>query len=399
MSLVASDFVRARLGILATFATMGFAVSSAATRLVEIKHNLGVSDSVFGYALACTTLGSLVGNTQANRIVLRFGSQRIIQAFGILMMSTVALYGSVSFVWQLALLAFLCALGYSTMNVAINAQGVDVEVHLQRSMMPTFHGAWSIGSLTTSILGGILAAVLEPQWHLLGVGALAITSMLMASRSLLPLDEIDEDIDHRARLAPTTLKLLLVTSLGASLGLIAEVSAMDWSSIYLHEYVGVSLGLNTLGVTTFLLAQITGRLLVGRLNDRYGVHRVVGIAGAIGAAGFLSSLLIVRVGLANASLTPTTALLISCCGFVILGLGVSPLPAAYFSAAGRIDGLTTARGISLLAFMNACLLLMLRPLISWSTDAIDLSASLMLAGAALAGSALLSRTLRTTAAD
>lgn len=400
MSLLPSDFARARLGILATFAAMGFAASSAATRLAEIKHHLGVTDSVFGYALACTTLGSFLGNMFAHRIVMRFGTRRVVQLFGILMMTSVALYGSVNAIGQLAVMAFLLSLGYSTMNVAINSQGVDVEVELKRSVMPSFHGAWSIGSLATSIIGGLVAAVLNPQWHLLGIGVLAISSMLLASKSLLPIDLHDESVDHDAKVSRDTLRLLFTTAIGASLGLIAEVSALDWSSIYLHEYVGVSIGLNSLGITTFLLAQIASRLTVGTLNDRFGVHRVVRVGAIIGSLGYLGSLLSVRAGLANGSLQPgsTTALVVSCVGFMLLGMGVAPLPAAYFSAAGRVAGISTARGISILAMMNAGLMLMLRPFVSWSTDAFDLSVSLMIAATALLGSAALARILRPSAA-
>ncbi len=395
-----ADFSRARIGILFTFAAMGFAASSAATRLAEIKHHLGVSDSVFGYALAFTTLGSFVGNTFAHRIAVRIGTQRAVQVFGVIMMASVASYGSVNAVWHLALMAFILAVGYSTMNVAVNAQGVDVEVHLKRSVMPGFHGAWSIGSLATSVIGGLIAAVLAPQWHLIGIGILAIGAMLLASRQLLPIDEIDEEIDHTAPVSRATLKVLFITAIGASLGLIAEVSALDWSSIYLHEYVGVSIGLNSLGITTFLLAQIAMRLSVGKLNDRYGVHRVVRTAAALGAAGYMACVLIVRQGLSSGSLAQgsLTALAISCLGFMILAIGVAPLPAAYFSAAGRVAGISTARGISLLAMMNACLMLMFRPFISWSTDAFDLSVSLMLAAVALSGSAALARILRPTSA-
>lgn len=395
-----ADFSRARVGLLLTFAAMGFASSSAATRLAEIKGHLGVSDSIFGYALALTTVGSFVGNTFAHRIALRLGTQRVVQIFGVLMMSSVALYGSVNAVWQLGVMAFLCAVGYSTMNVAINAQGVDVEVHLKRSVMPSFHGAWSIGSLVTSIIGGLLAIVLSPQWHLIAIGVIAITAMLFASRSLLPVDELDEDLDHTARVNPETLKRLFFTAIGASLGLIAEVSALDWSSIYLHEYVGVSLGLNSLGLTTFLLAQIASRLTVGRFNDRHGVHRVVRAGAAFGAVGHMASVLIVRHGLEAGTIQPgsTTALVISCVGFMVLGIGVGPLPAAYFSAAGRVAGISTARGISILAMMNAGLLLLLRPFVAWSTDAFDISVSLMLAALALLGSAALARMLRPTAA-
>jgi MFS family permease len=375
---------------------MGFAISSAATRLAEIKHQLGVSDSVFGYALACTTLGSLTGNALAHRLIVRWGSRRITQVFCTLMMLSVGLYGSATHVWQLAVMAYFCSFGYSVANISTNSQGVDVEVHLKRSVMPSFHASWSVGSLSTAILGGLVAAVMPPRWHLLGIAVLAITAMLASSKRLLPFDHVDEaDSDHRSPLSPETKKLLFITAIGASLGLIAEVSALDWSSIYLHETLGISLGLNALGVTSFLLAQICSRLIVGKLNDRFGVHRVVRTAAIIGAAGYLGSNFMLRFGVDSGSidLGSTAALVIACLGFVLLGLGVGPLPAAYFSAAGRVSGISTARGIGMLALMNSSILLILRPLISWSTDAFSISFALLLAGFALFGSAALSRIL------
>lgn len=397
MSLTPSDFARARISLLAVFASMGFAISSAATRLAEIKQQLDVPDSVFGYALACTTLGSLTGNALAHRLIVRWSSRRITQVFCSLMMLSVGLYGSTTQVWQLAVMAYLCSFGYSVANIATNAQGVDVEVHIQRSVMPSFHASWSIGSLATAVLGGAVAALLSPQWHLLGIAALSITAMLTSSKNLLPFDHVDENDAHHSEPVDTkTKKRLFVTAIGASLGLIAEVSAMDWSSIYLHESLGIALGLNALGVTAFLLAQISSRLMVGRLNDRFGVHRVVRTGAVIGALGFLGSNFALRFGIdgGHIILGSATALIIACGGFVLLGIGVGPLPAAYFAAAGKIQGISTARGIGLLALMNSAILLLLRPLISWSTDAFSISFALLLSGFALFGSAALSRVLK-----
>lgn len=391
------DFSRARIALLAVFASMGFAISSAATRLAEIKAQLDVTDSVFGYALACSTLGSLTGNALAHRAIVRWGSRRVTQIFCSLMMLSVGLYGSTTAVWQLAVMAYLCALGYSMANIATNAQGVDVEIHLKRSVMPSFHASWSVGSLSTAALGGLVAAVLPPRWHLLGIAALSITAMLASSGRLLPFDHVDEDItDHRARLSRETKRSLFITAVGASLGLIAEVSAVDWSSIYLHETLGIPLGLNALGVAAFLLAQVLSRLFVGRLNDQFGVHRVVRVAAIVGAVGYLASNLTLRFGVDNGviALGSTSALIIACVGFVLLGIGVGPLPAAYFSAAGRVSGISTARGIGMLALMNSAILLALRPLISWATDAFSISFALMLTGFALFGSAALAKVLK-----
>jgi MFS family permease len=400
MMLMPSHYATARKAIAVSFFAMGFAVSAAATRLSEIKESLGVSDDIFGYALATTTLGGLVGNTQANRIIVRLGTKRVAQVFSILMMVSVGLYGSATQVGQLAGLAFCAALGYSILNIAVNTQGVDVEGHLRRSVMPGFHGSWSIGSLATSVVGAAVAAFVSPQQHLLSSSAFAIAVMLLATTRLLPVDHIAHDsVSHKEPIPRATLRILAITAAGSSLGLIAEISALDWSNIYLRESLGIGTGLNALGVTSFLVAQIAARLVGGRLNDRFGVHRVVRIGGLVGATGYATSLL------ANAWLLErnpelvgsTQVLVIACLGFVILGLGVAALPAAYLSSAGRIAGISTARGIAMLAVMNSLAMLVLRPIISWLAGNVSLTASLTASALALIGSALLARILKPTA--
>lgn len=390
---------RSRIALNFVFASMGFASMSAATRLAEIKDAVGVGDAIFGYALAAGTLGGLTGNYFSHRVIHHLGNNLVIRIFGVLMMTSVAMQSQANSPFFMALCTILAALGYSTMNVAVNSAGVEVELIIKRSVMPMFHASWSIGALTTSLIGNFVAGITTPTLHLFTVWTIAVSALLISIQLVTDPNKDLPKPDIKVKIPWEIRKILIGISIATALGMIAESSAYNWSAIYFHEVLGLPIGPNSLGLTAFLVAQIAGRLVTGRLNDKYGLYKVIRFSATFGAASYLLMLFLNVFLLSNPSYRGSFwALGLSMFGFACVGIGVAALPAGYMAGAGRVVGIAPTRAIANVAVMNTSLALIFQPVLSTLVGAIGLSFALVFAAVALLASAYRSKVLAPTSA-
>lgn len=377
MTFSPTSYQAARKSLLAIFFAMGVGIIAAATRFAEIKTQIGANDAIFGYALALGTLGGISGNTLSRKLISSFGTRKIVLVGTTAMPITVAGYGYARSPVLLAALAFFTALFYSLSNIAVNAQGVDIEAHLDRAVMPSFHAAWSLGALTSSTLGNVAANFLSPAQHLTLNALIAVGIVWFFGKSLLRVDPNAHLDETTTKLSPSSHRLLILMALTMSFGIIAEVSSNDWSAIHLHEALGVPLGLNGIGVSAFLFAQLIARTLGNKLTDRYGSYRLVRIGGLIGG-GVYSAAILLAPHLPAAFQLPLVLLAI-----VMLGLGVAAVPAAVMGAVGRVAGVSTARAMSALLLYNSLFFLVLRPLVSTGMELLGTTVTLALTGISL----------------
>lgn len=385
---------KSRIGLNFVFASMGLAAMSAATRLADIKEAVGVGDSVFGYALAAGTIGGLTGNFFSHRIIHWFGNNFVIRVAGLLMMTSVAMQSQANSAIFLGFCTAFAALGYSIMNVAVNAAGVEVELALKRSVMPMFHASWSIGALTTSLIGNFVAGVSAPTTHLFAIWTIAVLGLFFAIQQVTDPNKDLPKPDRKSPIPWEVRKVLIGISFATALGMVAESSAYHWSAIYFHEVIGMPIGPNTLGLTAFLVAQIVGRLVTGKLNDRFGIYLVIRFSATSGAIAYFLMLILNVYFLQNPDYQGSTlALIISMFGFACVGLGVAALPAGYMAGAGRVSGVSPTRAIANVAVLNTSLAMVFQPILSTLIGSIGLSFALVFAAIALFASGYQSKVL------
>jgi MFS family permease len=388
---------QARWALNSTFFFIGMTTSATAARFAEIKTNVGATNTAFGLSLMVGNLGSLVGTFIGGRIAHRIGTRRLIRIIMILMALAQTANGFMNALWQVPLVAFIGGFAYAMANVGVNSQGSMIEAKYQRSLMPFFHGSWSVGALFGSLAAGAIAKVLRPDFHLLINSAVALVGLYIVSRGLLPQEFDKQDIEANSEVSqadpvPTEIKrFLYLVSLGSLLALIAEISVGDWSAILLKENLQVPIGANTLGFSAFLFAQITGRLFAGRLIDRFGIPTVIRIGGISGGIGYAVGLLISHAIVVQHQ---TLAVIIMCTSYFILGLGVAPMPPSYVSVSGQIPGLPTSRALARMGVVSGMGFFLGRGIVSLLAGWIGLQFALLLPAIALIGSGLLASTLR-----
>jgi MFS family permease len=392
MNLTISHYEKARVSVTAVFFAMGVGVMAAATRFAEIKTQIGVGDAVFGYALALGTLGGLTGNALSGIAISRVGTRKVVLVSATAMPLAVAGFGYAQNAIQLGILSMISAVFYSSGNIAMNAQGVDIEAHAKRSIMPSMHAAWSFGALTSSLGGNVASNFLNPAMHLSINAAVSILLVWTLGRKLLLVDPNAHRDEARKPIPKSAHKMLFLLALTMVLGLIAEISSNDWSAIHLHETLGVPLGLNGLGVTAFLVSQLIARSLGNRLTDKFGSYQLIRVGGLVGGSIYLAAILI------SPAVPDGWKLPIVLIGIMALGFGAAALPAALMGAVGRVAELSSARAMSALLFYTAGMFLILRPIVSALMGSIGTTATLALTAISLMLATEVSKVLRPTSA-
>ncbi|WP_405009340.1 MFS transporter [Kitasatospora sp. NBC_01539] len=315
---------RARVGVSLVFAVHGAVTGTFATRIPWIQDHTGVGPGQLGLALLAPAVGSFLAMPLAGRIVHRFGARAAVR--GLLMLWTMslalpALAPNLGLLW-LSLFVYGASAGMS--DVAMNAQGVEVESRLDRSIMSGLHGLWYVGGLAASGFG-VLAAHLgvDPRLHY-AVVALILTCLGYGVSGLL-LDvrpAAGEEAPPRFALPP---RAALLIGLVGFCGVFAEGASVDWSGVYIKAVTGSSAGTAAACYAVFAATMAVVRLAGDHVVDRLGPVRTVRLGGTVATAG---GLLVVFAR------TPYLAIP----GFALIGLGVAVVVPLAFAAAGRAGG-------------------------------------------------------------
>ena len=387
---------RAKWGLRATFFFMGMAVAATAARFAEIKGHTHTSDAIFGYCIMVGNLGSIFGNFFGARLSRKIGTRRTTQLIMVGIAGSQIAYGFVNRIWELPFVAFAAGASYALTSIAANAQGSMIQESVGRSLMPSFPGSWSIGACLASFLAGFIAKYVPVEWHLLGNSLVALFGCLVVSRALLPFSADHHDamrnseVPHNLPVPKEIKNFIWMVAIGSFLAIIAETSVGDWSSIYLKEDLHIPIGVNTVGYSCFVLAQIIGRFSVGRWIDLYGIPVVIRVGGLLGGFGYLIGLIAANI---ERDHHPYTALVIMCLAYAILGFGVAPMPPSYVSVAGSIPGIPTTRALTRLAVISSTGFFIGRFLISSLAGLFGLPIALLFPATALIGSGVLAHFL------
>ena len=349
----------ARVALTFVFLADGVMVGSWASRIPAVKDGLGLTTSQLGVALFAMSLGALVSMPLAGWLDERVGSARI---------ALVALLGGGSSLWLAGVAGSLGALvgalalfgaGFGAVNVAGNAQGIALERAYARSILSSFHAAFSAGGLIGAAAGGLAAARgVEPPAHF---AAVAVTLALVAFGAGRLLPRADVGCETFALVRPP--RALLLLGCAAFFTLLAEGAAADWSAVYLRGSLGSTAAFAALGYTAFSLAMVASRLAGDRLDETIGPAALAGGGGVVSAVGLAAAL---AIGTTPAALV----------GFAAMGAGLGVMVPVIFRTAGTTPGVTPGIGIAAVSTIGFLGFLAGPPAIGIAADVIGLRAAL-----------------------
>jgi MFS family permease len=357
-----------RAAVAAAFLIHSTVSGTWAPRLPAIKESLELSDGELGTALVGLAIGLVAGTRVAGAPIDRFGSRPFMRVGFPLLAATLLLPGLAGSGLTLFLSLLVLGVASGALDVAMNAQGIEVERTLRKPILSGLHGLWSVGlGLGAAAAALAAAAGLDPLPHFAIVAALLALASLLFLRGLLPESEQvrapASGNEGRIRLR-WTLPLALLGVI-AFCSFVGEGSASDWSAVYMTQELGTSQALGALAFAAFAVTMATTRFLVDSLRGQYGNVTLVRAGSLVAAAGMAFGLVVHEPAAAIA-------------GFALLGLGLAAVVPIAFAAAGEIDPRATGRLVGRVATVGYVGSVAGPIAIGWLAEATSLRTSLCL---------------------
>ena len=202
-------------------------------------------------------------------------------------------------------------------------------------MMSGFHAFFSLGILLGSFFTSI---ILELQLSF--ILNVSIYIAILLPLNIFFVSALKEDISDDSKgksniffIWPLLIFLLVILTIVDSL---CEGGVDAWAALYMRDAIGVD-GFQ-IGIATifFNLFMVIGRLMGDLIRDKLGVYR------------FLISLISLSV-IGLIIIFNYNSILSSVIGFSILGFGISSIVPLAYSLAGKVKGIDSAVGISIIS--------------------------------------------------
>ncbi|MEV4628138.1 MFS transporter [Micromonospora sp. NPDC049523] len=314
----------ARTAVAFVFALNGLAVASWFSRVPAAREGLGLSAGQLGLLLLAMSLGAILAMVTAGAVVHRAGSPRTTAGATTLVAVGLVVVGvGIGGLASVPVVAVgLAAIGYGSglTDVAMNVEAALVERRLRRTIMPRFHAAWSLGTVTGAGLGAASAHAGFPVLaHLALTAALVLFGTLVAVRSFLTAragEQVDDEsaTGHHSRDSgvlrawrePRTLLVGLLVLVMA----FTEGTANDWVAVAFIDGHGVSEAAGAAVFGIFVAAMTVGRTAGTIALDRWGRVPVL-----------LATIALAVVGVAIAVFANSTPVALA--GVALWGLGAS----------------------------------------------------------------------------
>lgn len=305
----------ARIAVAFAFATQGGVFISLTTRLPEITQRWDLSELQLSGVLLMMVLlagfGSVLSEILAKRVdsamLLRCGLAGLAVAVPIIILAPHLA------VFLIGMAIYGTSLG--CVDASTNMQAVAIEHEYRRPILPSFHGAWTLG-------GAIGAGVTLATAHV----AFEFTALVAIVPLLVLLGPFLRRVGMPANLDSVVVpwRPIMLVGLALILFYMVDTAAFTWGPTYLDKVFDTPSSLVALATFPYLLASGAMRWAGDFLVGRFGPTLVLQI-GSIVAAGSLGIIVF----------APTWP--IAVLGFTLLGTGVAVIAPLSFSAAARIS--------------------------------------------------------------
>ncbi|MGW0755451.1 MFS transporter [Streptomyces sp. NPDC002814] len=316
---------RGRASLAFGFFVQGVAFALLVTRIPAIQDRYGVSDALLPAFLAAVPILAGVGSVTTERLVKRIRPSVVLRwSQPVVLLALLGVgAGERTVELGIALAAFGLAVG--ALDASMNMLGVSLQRSYGRSIMLSFHAAFSLGG----ILGASLAWV-GAHWDLaLFVSYLPVVVVLLPAALVGSRWYVDGVAEGKGAAVEgggggaVGFKVLLPLCLVMTIAYIGDSTVSNWSAKYLEDVLGSSEELATVPYNVYMVTTLVGRAL-----GDFGVRRFGAVVVVRGGA------VVAAVGFAVVAVAPGAW--VGMLGFTLLGLGLCVLVPQTFAAAGRL---------------------------------------------------------------
>ena len=306
-------------------------------RIPTIKDQLSTDYIGIGYIMLSFATGSILAMVFANSLLLKSSAKTVIT---ITLIAEGFLWLPVPFIqeiWLFIIFSFIFGMSYGAFEIACNVYASNLELREKKSMMSGFHAFWSLGVLMGSLITSLLL-----EWNysfifniLLYVIILLPISLYFVSCLEIQSNQETETLSKKNIffIWPIIIVLLALISMANAL---TEGSVDAWGALYMRDFInvdGFKIGLATLSFNIFM---VIGRLSGDWIRDKIGVFIFI-------ISLFLTTIVSLFI------LLNFNNVYSSIIGFSLLGIGASSIVPIAYSLAGKIKGIDSGVGITIIS--------------------------------------------------
>jgi MFS family permease len=336
---------RARRGAAGAYLVQGLCFAGLLSQVPALQKKFDFTDGQLELILLVVPVVAGLGSLLAGILAPRIGSGLVLRIAGPLVCAAMTCVGFAGTRAELYPSVALFGLALGLVDATMNMQGVAVQHRYGRSILVSFHGAWSIGGIAGALAdsgAGRLGLELGPT-----LGSIALAGVILAllagpllyrrAEAVVPTQPLPaEPAEPTGPTGPARRagrpgqapkipwRPLVPIGIAVMMMYIADSATSNWSAKYLDTAMRAGRGVVPLGLAAYLTCQVLGRLVADRPVRRYGPVPPVAVGGLVGG-----------VGMAAVALAPTAAVAVA--GFAVVGLGLCVVVPQSFSAAGALD--------------------------------------------------------------
>ncbi|MFJ6899471.1 MFS transporter [Streptomyces hokutonensis] len=349
---------RGRASLAFSFFAQGATFALLVTRIPAIQDRYGVSDGLLPVFLAAVPILAGVGSVTTEQLVKRIRPSVLLRWSQPVVLLALLGVGAGDSMAELAVALGAFGLGVGALDASMNMLGVSLQRTYGRSIMLSFHAAYSLGG----IVGASLAWA-GAHWHLaLWVSYLPVVAVLLPAAFVGSRWYVDGSgpgagaEGEGAEAGPLVFKLLLPLCLVMTFAYIGDSTVSNWSAKYLKDVLGSSEQVATVPYNVYMVMCLVGRGIGDLGVRRFGAVAVVRLGAVVAALGF--GVVAVAPGAGVGML-----------GFTLVGLGLCVLVPQTFAAAGRLFPGASDTAIARLNVFNYVGFLIGSPLVGALGDA------------------------------
>lgn len=355
--------IAARRVVSAVFFMCGTFIGLWASRIPDIKTATGLSEGGFGILLLVMAVGALLAFPLAGALMDRKGSASVTKMTAIATIVAFALIGLAPSTPILTVTLFMGGFAFGALDVSMNGWGAEVEKRLERPIMSSFHGLFSLGAGVAAAAGGVAIKLgLSVTQHFCLWSALAIPILVWTLRQ--PWSHTGTGVRNEGKspffaIPKGALFLAGLIALVAALG---EGAMTDWAALYQIYDLGYSEAIAPTAFTVFSVAMVIMRLAGDRVIALYGpvaVARASGLVASLGCLLLVSGLNIWTVW----------------AGSFVMGLGYAVLFPLAMSRAASDPHMSTGQALAAVATLGYGAFLFGPPLLGFIGDLFSLRMS------------------------
>jgi len=343
---------RIRWALSLFFFCQGLVFASWASRIPHIKSLLQISEGTLGLILLMMPLGQILTMTLSGRLVTQYGSQIIIPMASLVYALVLVVIAFVTDMYMLGACLFIFGMWSNIGNIAVNTQAVAVENLYQRTIMSSFHGAWSLAGFVGALIG-LLTIQLELNiWqHFIIIFIIIFINALINTSSLIKDVVVTEK--KKGLIKPDS--IILQLGIICFLVMATEGAMFDWSGVYFKEIVEAPEKWVPVGYTAFMITMATGRFIGDAVIERLGKQKTLTLSGILMSAGLLLSVIFPDI-------------IICICAFMLVGFGVATVVPTVYSVAGQHPSIPPGQAIAMVSSISFLGFLIGPPLIGFIAE-------------------------------